>query len=103
LLEGEIVEAGDRHWDFSAAKGIHRNLTRVPWWAVSAALAQPPGWLANHVSQSTAIGLVRPDGSIGWLGNETETGLSYSADQGIIINRKRMRIAAREEFDESYD
>jgi CRISPR-associated endonuclease/helicase Cas3 len=104
LLEGEIVEAGDRHWNFGAAKAIYRNLTRVPQWSVSAALANAPGWLTNHVSQPTAVGLLRRDGGIAWHGGETETGLSYSSDRGIVIKRKRVaRAVAQEESDESYD
>jgi hypothetical protein len=103
LLEGEAVEASDRGWNFSAARAIYRNLTRVPRWAVSTALLKPPGWLTNHVSQSTAVGLLRPDGGITLLGSDAETGLSYYADQGIVINRKRMPRAGQEEFDESYD
>jgi CRISPR-associated endonuclease/helicase Cas3 len=105
LLEGGAVEAGDCHWNFDAAKGIYRNLARVPRWAVLDALADnPPSWLTNHVSQPTAVGLLRSDGCIGWPGDETETGLSYSADQGIVINRTRVpRPVTKEEFDESYD
>ena len=69
-------------------KAIHRNLARVPRWAVAAALQNPPRWLTNHVSQPAAVGLVRPDGGIVWLGSEAETGLSYHAEQGVIINRR---------------
>ena len=60
---------------------------RLPRWAVSAALSKPPGWLTTHVPQSTAVGLLHPDGGIRWPGSEIETGLSYHADQGLIIKR----------------
>ncbi len=104
LLEGETVEANDRHWNFGAARAIYRNLTRVPRWSVSAALANAPGWLTTHVSQPTAVGLLRCDGGIALLGKESETGLSYSSDQGILINRKHVaRAVTQEESDESYD
>ena len=103
LLEGEPVEASDRNWNFDAAKAIYRNLTRVPRWAMSAGLLKLPGWLTNHVSQPTAVGLLRPGGVISWPGSETETGLSYHADLGIIISHKQLPPVAQEEFDESYD
>jgi CRISPR-associated endonuclease/helicase Cas3 len=103
LLDGTEVTAHDRDWNFEAAKAIHRNLVRVPRWAVEAGLAKPPGWLANHVTQPTAVGLRQPDGSIRWLGDEQQTGLSYHPDQGIIIKSTRLPRALDEESDESFD
>ena len=91
LLDGPAVEASDRAWSFDAAKAIHRNLARVPRWAVDAALRNSPGWLTNHVAQPAAVGLLRPDGGIGWLDGEMETGVSYHADQGLIIKRAAAR------------
>ena len=103
LLNGDIVIAGDRDWNFDAAKAMHRNLVRVPRWAVAIGLAKPPGWLVNHVAQSTAAGVLQPDGSILWSGDQQQTGLYYAADQGIIINRELASRAPHEESDESYD
>jgi CRISPR-associated endonuclease/helicase Cas3 len=103
LLDGMVVTAHDRDWNFEAAKAIHRNLTRVPRWAVATALMKPPGWLANHVSQPAAVARLQPDGSIRWLGDEQQSGLSYQADQGIIIHRQRVPRVTQEELDESYD
>jgi CRISPR-associated endonuclease/helicase Cas3 len=103
LLDGAEVTAHDREWSFEAAKAIHRNLVRMPRWAVAADLAKPPRWLANHVAQPTAVGLLQPGGGIRWPGDEHQTGLSYQADQGIIINRGRVAHAPHEESDESYD
>jgi CRISPR-associated endonuclease/helicase Cas3 len=103
LLNGDIVTASDYDWNFDAAKAIHRNLTRVPRWALSEFLPNPPGWLSNHVSQSTAFGLLQADGGIRAFNNDTDMGLSYHPDQGIIIHRERVPRAMQEEFDESYD
>ena len=103
LLDGDTVTASDRDWSFQAAKAIYRNIVRVPRWAIAAGLTKPPGWLANHVAQPTAAGLLRPDGNIRWCGGEQQTGLSYHADQGVIINRERVPRAPNEEFDESFD
>jgi CRISPR-associated endonuclease/helicase Cas3 len=103
LLDSAEVTAHDREWSFKAAKAIYRNLVRVPRWALGAGLDKPPDWLANHVAQPTAIGLVQPDGSIRWPGDEKQTGLSYHADQGIIVERARVPRAYYEESDESCD
>ncbi len=103
LLNGDTVTASDCDWSFEAAKAIHRNIVRVPRWAIAAGLTKPPGWLSNHTAQPTAAGLLQPDGDIRWYGDEQQTGLSYHADQGIIINRERVRRVPNEEFDESFD
>ncbi|MBZ5514848.1 MAG: CRISPR-associated helicase Cas3' [Acidobacteriia bacterium] len=103
LLDGAVITAHDRDWNFDAVKAIHRNLVRVPRWAVATGLTKPPGWLTNHVSQPTATGLLQPAGNIRWSGDEQQTGLSYHPDQGIIIERERLPRALHEESDESYD
>jgi hypothetical protein len=101
LLNGEMVTASDYDWNFQTAKAIHRNLTPVPRWALSAFLPNPPGWLSNHVNQPTAIGVVHTDGRI--LNMDSDMGLSYHPDQGVIIHRERVPRSMQEEFDESYD
>lgn len=103
LLNAETVTASDHDWNFDAAKAIHRNLTRVPRWALSAFLPNPPGWLGNHVYQPTAFGLLQADGAIRALNTDADMGLSYHPDQGIIIHHERVPRATQEEFDESYD
>src|ERR1039458_5698432 len=90
LLNGNTVTASDCDRSFEAAKAIHRNIVRVPRWVIAAGLTKPPGWLANHTAQPTAAGLLQPEGGIRWCGDEQQTGLSYHADQGIIINRERV-------------
>jgi CRISPR-associated endonuclease/helicase Cas3 len=101
LLNGETVMASSQDWNFNAAKAIHRNLTRVPRWALSTFLPNTPGWLANHVDQRTAFGLIQADGRI--LNMDNDMGLSYHPDQGVIIHRERVAPAMQEEPDESYD
>jgi CRISPR-associated endonuclease/helicase Cas3 len=103
LLEGQKVTARDRGWNFEAAKAIFRNLVRVPRWAIAAGLEKPPAWLAHHVAQPTAVGIVGPNGDIHWPGDEKQTGLSYHRDQGVFINRQRAARSPQEDFDESYD
>jgi len=103
LLNGDVATAHERYWSFDTTKAICRNLVRVPHWAVSAGVANPPRWLASHVWQPTAVGVLRADGNIRWPGDDQETGLSYQADQGVIIDRTRARRASEDQSDESYD
>ena len=102
LLNGDTVTASDRDWNFDAAKAIHRNLTRVPRWAVSAFLSNLHGWLTNHVYQSTAVGLLRTDGSIRTVDGNTDMGLSYHADEGVRIHRDRLKQPPKDD-DEYFD
>jgi CRISPR-associated endonuclease/helicase Cas3 len=103
MLDGTQTIAGAWEWDFDAAKSIHRNLVRLPRWAVAAALQSPPDWLTNYVRGEVAVGIVRSDGGIHWPGSVIETGLSYHAEQGVIIGPTAKTRKPREEFDESYD
>lgn len=103
LLNGDEITASGRDWNFDAAKAIHRNLIRMPRWAVATALSDAPSWLENYVSQPTAFGIVDPEGRIHWPKHEEPTGLSYNADQGIIIDRQSTHHGAQKEIDESYD
>jgi CRISPR-associated endonuclease/helicase Cas3 len=103
LLDRTVVTAHEYKRNFDAAKAIFRNLARAPRWAVATGLAQSPPWLGNHVAQPSAVGVVQRDGSIRWPGDGHQTGLSYHADQGIVISRERVPPAIYEESDESYD
>ncbi len=102
LLNGDSVTVNGHDWSFEVAKVIYRNLVRVPRWAVAVGLENPPGWLENYVSQPARVALVHQGGDIRWPGGEQQTGLTYHADQGIIINRERVSRAPDEESDESY-
>lgn len=103
LPDGAVVLAHDRDWNFDTAKGIHRNLTRVPYWAVACALPHQPPWLSSYASHPTVVARLLPDGSVHWLGDARHSGLSYQAEQGIIIHRERVPQVPQEEWDESYD
>lgn len=102
LLNGDIVTASSGKWDRSTAQKIHRNLVRMPRWAVADGLRDSPPWLTNYVSQST-VGLVQENGMIRWPNRGDATGLSYNADQGIVISREAIHRAVGEVLDESYE
>jgi len=102
LLDGTAVIAHDRRWDFDIAKAIHRSLIPVPYWAVVEGLRNPPAWLTNHVSQATAVARLLLNGDIHWPGDERPTGLSYHADQGILIHREQAPRMTEDISDESY-
>ena len=102
LLDGTEIDANDHYWSFDAAKAIHRNLVRVPLWAVSGC-PQAPGWLSKYVPFAAALGLVRPAGKIVWPSQNESTGLSYDPDQGVVIARQALKPTQVKELDESYD
>ncbi|MGH2404060.1 MAG: CRISPR-associated helicase Cas3' [bacterium] len=101
LLNSDTATARLREWNLETAKAIHRNLARVPYWAVRAAVANAPAWLAAYVYQPTAVGLFQQSGAIRWSRDETGSGLFYCADRGIIIDREAVRPRTEEE-DEPY-
>jgi hypothetical protein len=103
LLDGTRIEAGAREWSFHAAKAIHRNLVPVPRWVVASALPDAPAWLTQHVARPTALGLLRLDGEVHWPGGGFGTGLSYHAEQGIVIDRRAVPGRLPEDFDEPCD
>jgi CRISPR-associated endonuclease/helicase Cas3 len=99
LLDGKVATACGRDWNFDTAKAIYRNMARVPRWVVSGDAAIPPRWLSNYVLNSAAAGIVQTDGSVHWVGSTEQSGMSYEAEQGIIIDRVRVPRS----FDESSD
>jgi len=103
LLDGTKATVPKREWSFSAAKSIHRNLVRIPYWAVTAGVKNAPDWLSDYVNQSVAIGFVQQDGSVAWPGQSYTTGLSYDPDQGLVIDREQLKSIWNEDSDESCD
>jgi hypothetical protein len=103
LPDGTVVLVHDHDWNFDTAKALHRNLTRVPYWTVARALPHQPRWFTSYVSHATVVARLHPDGSVRWLGDAQHSGLSYQADQGIIIQREHIPATLQEESDESYD
>ena len=84
LISGGTIEAPNYDWGFAAAKGIHKNLVRVPRYSVAAALSGTPAWLRLHTSGETALGMVR-GGEIYWPGSDQPSGLSWHPDEGVFI------------------
>jgi CRISPR-associated endonuclease/helicase Cas3 len=107
LLNGDTVTASGRDWNIETARAIHRNLVRMPLWAVVDGLANAPDWLRLHVAESAAIGLLQTDGTLQFPGSDTLTGLSYCAERGILIAPRSRATTTRQETshdeDESYD
>jgi CRISPR-associated endonuclease/helicase Cas3 len=106
LLNGDMLTVSGREWNIEAARALHRNLVRMPRWAVRAGLDATPDWLRLHVAQSTAIGLLQSSGAVMFWRSDVKTGLSYCPERGILIARgKRPATTAQENWDEdeSYD
>jgi CRISPR-associated endonuclease/helicase Cas3 len=106
LLNGDAVSVSGRDWNIEVARALHRNLVRMPRWAVNKGLGTEPDWLHLHVAQPTAIGLLQYSGAVTFWPSEDESGLSYCSERGILIVReKRPATTTQEKWDEdeSYD
>jgi CRISPR-associated endonuclease/helicase Cas3 len=107
LLDGTTVTASGRDWNIDTARAIHRNLVRMPRWAVLASLGGEPEWLRLHVTESAAIGLLQDDGTLKFSDSDNQTGLSYCRERGILIAPRTLSTTTRQETrnneDESYD
>jgi CRISPR-associated endonuclease/helicase Cas3 len=107
LLNGATVPASGRDWNIETARAIHRNLVRMPRWAVLAGLGSQPDWLRLHVTESAAIGLLQADGTLKFSVSDNQTGLSYCRERGILIAPRSRATTTRQETshdeDESYD
>ncbi len=88
LLDGTHVEAGAMDWDFDAAKSIHRNLARLPKWAVAAALAKPAGLVDQSRPAAGRGGPAPPDGAR-WLARERDR------NRALLSRRSRLHHQAR--------
>jgi CRISPR-associated endonuclease/helicase Cas3 len=101
LLNGNTVTANGRDWNIETARALHRNMVRIPRWAVRAGLKIAPAWFRLHVVQQAAIGLLKPNGAIVFWPNNAESGLSYCPERGILIAReKRLATTSLENWDE---
>jgi len=103
LLDGTIVTASGRDWNIETARAIHRNLVRMPRWAVVAGLANQPEWLRLHVSGPAAIGVLQSNGTLQFPGSETATGLSYCRERGILIAPRTRPTTTRQETSHDED
>jgi CRISPR-associated endonuclease/helicase Cas3 len=99
LLNGDIVTADARQYSFGVAKAIFRNLVRIPRWPVNEYLAKQPAWLGAYVNQSSVVGLCREGGHIAMPNEENDSGLSYSANEGLVISKAKPRSRTRDEED----
>jgi CRISPR-associated endonuclease/helicase Cas3 len=100
LISGDIIEANSDEWSFVAAKGIHRNLVRLPRYSLAAALPAAPAWLRLHTSGESALGVVR-GGEIYWPGADRPSGLNWHPDEGVFIPSHQF-TGTKDDY-ESYD
>ncbi len=99
LLNGDVITVDARQYSFNIAKAIFLNLVRIPRWPVNDYLATQPAWLGAYVNQSAVVGLCREGGHIAMLNEETDSGLSYSANEGLVILKAKPKSRTRDEED----
>ena len=112
LLDGKTLSIPRYGFDFHAAKALHRNFVRIPLWCVRGRLGESPEWLRHYVSGKCVLGVLddpcpgRPGRRVRVNGSaqETESGLYYRDDLGIVISVKvegaRREALNQEEWDD---
>ncbi len=68
-------------WEATAARAIHRNLVRVPFWLFNSPISDS---LSNYVQGTSVTGILEPNGSIRLIEGKANRGLRYDALQGIL-------------------
>jgi len=80
-------------FDYTLAKALHRNLVRVPAWCVRKFAGRATEWVKEYVSTPCVLGKVSSTASDSMPGlpvqfGETESGLYYREDLGIVIVKR---------------
>lgn len=104
LLNGEICRLRSVSFDLASARSLHRNLVRVPRWAVAESLSRwnLPVWLRPYLRGDALLGQVKEDGTVITLAGDP-IALQYRADLGIVVPERSTFRKEIEEEDESYD
>ncbi len=106
LLNGETCEMRPNGFDYATVKALHRNLVKVPRWAVRQWLRETPIWLREYVTGAVLVGELR-GGHVLACPAGADTGLAYRADLGVVLPPWQSAESAgrdpEEGDDESYD
>lgn len=106
LLNGETCRLSSGLFDVASARSLHRNLVRVPRWAVAESLSRqnrPASWLRPYLRGDALLVQVKDDGLVSALDGEP-VALQYRADLGIVLPEHSMWHKTEiEADDESYD
>lgn len=103
FINGQRETASHYEWRFPVAAAIHRNLVRVPLYAVRAAIEGDagPDWLRLHTHGATVLGIVNADdGTIDIADNSNGMALEYHAETGVRIRRTAPVSAPQPSFED---
>lgn len=108
LADGTVSDFPDFRFEMAAARAVHRNLVRIPAWAVKNLAINTPSWLAQLAQWNTVLGVVREtDGAI--VIGEAQTGMTWHPDEGVTLPRRTAMATPHStptldyEDDEPYD
>lgn len=87
FLDGTVREVRRDSWDLATAKAIHRNVVKVPLWAIRDGLSTSP-CVEKYLSGACAVGVVGRKGDLQWLEIDLVTGILYDEHQGLILRRR---------------
>jgi hypothetical protein len=100
MVDGTDVLIPDFRFDLAAARVIHRNLVRIPAWAVKGVSGESPEWLSRLVSHTAVLGNVRENGTI-FIG-QSESGMTWHRDVGVTLPRTDHTISPDPINDDEY-
>lgn len=86
LLDGQTIHVPEFGFDFSIAKAVHRNLVRLPRWAVE--VAGSPNSLAPYLREPAIACLLLDTGSFVVLPHNHPTRLIYTESAGVGIGER---------------
>ena len=102
LLDDQTVTIPAFEWSFAAAKAMHGNVVRVPFYVVKSWLATNPSWLRDYLDDAV-LGVVDGDRILPLSGEEIPYLLNWQEDEGVRLEKNRQPIRQEPTADEPED
>ena len=88
LLDDQTVTIPAFEWSFAAAKAMHGNVVRVPFYAVRSWLAANPSWLPDYLGDAV-LGVVDGDRILPLSEEEMPYLLNWQVDEGVRLGKNQ--------------
>ncbi len=99
LADGSETTVSARDWSLDAARAIHGNLVKLPFYPVGAAVREAPDWLRLHANGAVCCGQL--DGQrVVLAGGSVDFALAYDPSLGLEISRQSQSQRTQTRFDD---
>jgi CRISPR-associated endonuclease/helicase Cas3 len=102
LLDDQTVTIPAFEWSFAAAKAMHGNVVRVPFYAVRSWLATNPSWLPDYLDDAV-LGVVDGDRILPLSEEEMPYLLKWQVDEGVRLGKNQQPQCQKPTADEPED